>query len=427
MRLLSGESPSYHIEHMGFETGQAREQIDRLLRSNLFAASTTHRRLLEYLAEKSLSGEADHLKEYTIGIEAFGKPESYDPRADSIVRQQVGRLRQKLIEYYQAEGNTDPVAVTLPKGRFRLAFDLKRPEQASSVRKWRALSLTLAAALVLALLLAVYAWRARFSAPGGAWSADLEILWKPFLGSSRPLVICMGTPLFVAFPDDGYYREHTLNEWDEAIRAPQVVGIGKMLGGLQPRPWHNFTLVGEAHAVFSLSRLLGPRRADLSLVRSHDFAWEQIATHNVVFVGPPKSNRQLDELPMEPEFAIKKYWIRNLKPRPGEPDKYRTTRPTGKVTEGEAHALITLTTGLNGKGSILVVAGNTGADTQAAAEWVTDRVHAAELVSRLRQPNGNLPEAFQIVLRVRFKDLVPVESSWVTHRVLKKRPPGQPQ
>ena len=81
---------------MGVAVEAIREQIDRLIRSKTFEASDVHRRLLQYLAEKSIAGDADRLKEYTVGLEAFGKPPTYDPRQDSIVRLQVGRLRQKL-------------------------------------------------------------------------------------------------------------------------------------------------------------------------------------------------------------------------------------------------------------------------------------------------------------------------------------------
>lgn len=86
------------------DTG-AREQIERLVRSKTFETSEVHRRLLHYLAEKTLSGEADRLKEYVIGLEAFSKPSTYDPKRDSIVRLQVGRLRQKLAAYYQTEAS----------------------------------------------------------------------------------------------------------------------------------------------------------------------------------------------------------------------------------------------------------------------------------------------------------------------------------
>ena len=95
-------------------------QIARILHSDEFRSCEVLRRLLAYLAEKAASGEADQLKEYVIAIEGLGKPSSYDPQHNSAVRIQVGRLRQKLAEYYRGEGKNDEIVVDLPKGRFRL-------------------------------------------------------------------------------------------------------------------------------------------------------------------------------------------------------------------------------------------------------------------------------------------------------------------
>ena len=83
-------------------------QIQRVISSKAFKTSEVHRNLLTYLSEKSLSGDAQNLKEYTVGLDVFGKPPSYDPRQESVVRMHVGRLRQKLAEYYRTEGLTDP-------------------------------------------------------------------------------------------------------------------------------------------------------------------------------------------------------------------------------------------------------------------------------------------------------------------------------
>src|SRR5215472_7210091 len=105
---------------MGIAAEEIRAQVERLVRSKVFETSEVHRKLLQYLADKAISGEADRLKEYTIGLEAFGKPPSYDPKHDSIVRLQIGRLRQKLAAYYQEESPADPIVVGLPKGAFKL-------------------------------------------------------------------------------------------------------------------------------------------------------------------------------------------------------------------------------------------------------------------------------------------------------------------
>src|SRR5262245_5885354 len=100
-------------------------QIQRIVASKAFKTSEVHRNLLNYLAGKSLSGDAPNLKEYTVGLDVFGKPASYDPRQESVVRMHVGRLRQKLAEYYRSEGSADPIIVDLPKGGFALTFDAR--------------------------------------------------------------------------------------------------------------------------------------------------------------------------------------------------------------------------------------------------------------------------------------------------------------
>src|ERR1700735_4652504 len=98
-------------------------QIQRIIQSKAFRTSEVHRNLLQYLAEKSLAGTAGSLKEYTVGLDVFAKPASYDPRQESVVRMHAARLRQKLAEYYRTEGVDDPVIVDLPKGGFRVTFE----------------------------------------------------------------------------------------------------------------------------------------------------------------------------------------------------------------------------------------------------------------------------------------------------------------
>jgi hypothetical protein len=100
-------------------------QVQRIIQSKAFRTSEVHRNLLHYLAEKSLSGTAGSLKEYTVGLDVFAKPASYDPRQESVVRMHVARLRQKLAEYYRTEGVDDPVIVDVPKGGFRVTFETR--------------------------------------------------------------------------------------------------------------------------------------------------------------------------------------------------------------------------------------------------------------------------------------------------------------
>src|SRR5580704_563868 len=117
---------------MILEMEATHSQIQRILQSKAFRTSEVHRSLLIYLAEKSLEGTADGLKEYTVGLDVFAKPASFDPRQESAVRMHVARLRQKLAEYYRTEGAGDAVIVDLPKGGFKMTFE---PRPVSIVRE----------------------------------------------------------------------------------------------------------------------------------------------------------------------------------------------------------------------------------------------------------------------------------------------------
>ena len=66
-----------------------RAQLDRVLESETFRNKESLRSLLRYLAEKAMGGEAESLKEYTVGVEHLHKPQDYDPQIDASVRVQV--------------------------------------------------------------------------------------------------------------------------------------------------------------------------------------------------------------------------------------------------------------------------------------------------------------------------------------------------
>ena len=410
---------------MGVEAEAVRAQVDRLVQSKTFETSEVHRRLLQYLAEKALAGEADRLKEYTIGLEAFGKPSTYDPKQDSIVRLQAGRLRQKLTAYYQTEAPGDTVRISLPKGGFKLDFDALPAPVADHApwdprRKVLLLSIALALVAIWAAVSTIGLVRAGRDAAvlSGRWSPELERLWAPFLQSNRSLLVCLGTPMFVRFPLFGFFRDPKANDWQEIEKSDRITAVRKALGDKEIFPTYAFTGAGEASAAFLLSKLLSTRKRDVLLTRSSILSWQQVVDDDVVFVGPPKFNLQLEAAALAQDIIIEPNGIRNRKPQPGEPVFLEDHMLPGRASEGETHALISLTPGLSGVGELLVIAGNASADTFAAAEWLTQPWHAKELVNRLRTPSGEIPKYYQVVLKVAFKQGIPVQSSYVFHHVL---------
>lgn len=101
---------------------QVRAQRDRILASKVFALSKRQSKFLDYVVDAALEGRSDKIKEFTLGIDVFGKDESFDPSVDSIVRVEASRLRSKLREYYVDEGQDDSVRIDIPKGHYVPVF-----------------------------------------------------------------------------------------------------------------------------------------------------------------------------------------------------------------------------------------------------------------------------------------------------------------
>lgn len=102
---------------------QCQQQVHRTIHSATFRNALTLQQLFQFLADKAIAGSAEGLKEYTIGVEAFGRKQDFDPKTDPIVRVQIHRLRQKLKEYYDAEGSHDPILIEIPKGHYLPSFE----------------------------------------------------------------------------------------------------------------------------------------------------------------------------------------------------------------------------------------------------------------------------------------------------------------
>lgn len=102
-------------------------QLERVLGSAAFANAPILSRFLRYVVEHSSPGEGCALKEYTLGVEVFGRGADFDPRIDTIVRTHARRLRAKLEEYYRGAGCGDPIVIEVPKGHYVPVLARTRP------------------------------------------------------------------------------------------------------------------------------------------------------------------------------------------------------------------------------------------------------------------------------------------------------------
>ncbi|MBI1357567.1 MAG: tetratricopeptide repeat protein [Acidobacteria bacterium] len=85
------------------------------------------RELLRYVVETALDRDVSQLKELTLAIDVFDKPNDFDVRLNPIVRVEARRLRSRLLEYYSQEGKDDPVVIHLPRGGYAPQFECRAP------------------------------------------------------------------------------------------------------------------------------------------------------------------------------------------------------------------------------------------------------------------------------------------------------------
>ena len=126
-------------------------------------------------------------------MEVFGRSAEYDPKIDSAVRVEMGRLRSRLVEYYAQDGSNDPVRIEIPKGGYEAVFVLRHGnaarEQAGGAtaaalpprRRSSAATYLLALGIALAGVTGFLLWK-RASTASNSPPASVAIL--PFLNLS---------------------------------------------------------------------------------------------------------------------------------------------------------------------------------------------------------------------------------------------------
>lgn len=97
--------------------------MDAICATPAFQRSKRAGQLLRYLVSHSLdSSNPDKLKEYTIAVDVFEKPATFDARLDASIRVAVIRLRARLDIYYRQRGETTGLRISIPVGEYVAQF-----------------------------------------------------------------------------------------------------------------------------------------------------------------------------------------------------------------------------------------------------------------------------------------------------------------
>ncbi len=418
---------------------QNREALQRILASRLFSEAPGQCKLLSYLAEKSLAGTADELKEYSIGTDLFAKPESYSPQSDPSVRVQTSRLRSRLDEYYRTEGADSEVIIRLPKGSFTLVFQPRQvaadsgvdagqasPVPASFAQRlkhlpWRRGLIAAAFMVLIAVLIyqGLVVQQLKEEVQKRQLDANVARLWQPLLSSPRPLTLVIGMPLWMRLRG-GYFRHISVSSPADIPNSKTVQEVFRLVGEKPVRIEYGFNGLGETVDAFLLGRLFQAAGKPVSISRSTALSWEELRSQDVVLLGSSKSNPHLRDMPILVNYRLVRGGIQVVHRSKGEPNFYQPTLNEREETVAD-YAVVARLPGIGGNGYITILGADSTAGNWAAAEAMTDPRFAQQLVARMADAGGNVPELFELIVHAEFQSLVPVKIDYVTHKVVTRR------
>jgi hypothetical protein len=102
-----------------------RSELDKMLTAPIFSQSNRCKSFLSYIVLQTLSGNAGHLKERTIGISVFERANDYATGEDSIVRVTANEVRKRIGQFYRESPVAHPVQIELPKGAYVPEFRIR--------------------------------------------------------------------------------------------------------------------------------------------------------------------------------------------------------------------------------------------------------------------------------------------------------------
>jgi hypothetical protein len=343
---------------------QCEEQVRRILQSATFRNAATLQVLLQFLAAKALTGSAESLKEYTIGVEALGRKADFDPKVDPIVRVQSHRLRLKLREYYEVEGSRDPILIQFPKGHYVPAFvpmpvsapmsgksarDIELDTSAHSSEEPSAaatqpgieVAIPMAAAppshrrgvilvaVIAALAIVAFAYwlGGRSGEKGSNLTSNLTVttasksaatanerrvedFWTRFLAGDTSPIIAYPDAVFLLDDSNDLFRfRHGATDNRGALVDPHVArqfaSNPKIVAQAGPLYYENgYTGTGELEGVAMLFGLMGRMGLRPIIKSSRDITPDDLNQHNVILLGSPFQNAAVAQLFTAGDFSF---------------------------------------------------------------------------------------------------------------------------
>jgi hypothetical protein len=409
------------------------------LGSRTLARHDCLRRFLEYVCNQEMAGRGGEIHEYLIGVNVLGRQEGYSTAEDSGVRRQAHSLRQKLQELYSEELRSAPVRIELPKGGYVPTFvrveaavapevSVLPPSESATPGHSFHRQLIYATAVVSFMvgILATTAFTLRRDRSASAFvNPVLRAAWGPVLDSKADTLVLMDTAV--------QFLIRQLSVQDKE-RSPYLVPPipelrARVLSWYRPVPGTELYMIptyhsvpwGETAAALIAVGTLSAAGASYQIEPERVSSFFTLRGRNAVVLARPEFSPAATLLLAETPFGIRysdqaqanaiirisrNGSLAEMYSDGGDKERFgliSVLRSPGTAPHG---ARIVFFSGLNSAG------------VQGAAEYFSspDKLMAFHEILR-RNGYSSWPQAYQIVVKTRSDDTLPVAVEFVSYQV----------
>ncbi|WP_047497214.1 hypothetical protein [Terriglobus sp. TAA 43] len=396
--------------------------VQRIVRSRTMRRATHLQKILLFVTETSLLDPDSVIREQDIAQRVLGRKDDFDPAYDTIVRVQMGHLRQKLQSYFEGEGASEPLRLTLPRGSYRTVFEeaataeeellpsLVTPPLAESVLaeapsatperrrvSWRWGTVI---ALVLCVVATSLFWL-RSRRTMAAADSSIVVRMFPYLAKGGKVSVVLPDTSLLLIQKTFYteipvetYTQSTSRD-DLALQAgdDQFRQLLTLLGRVRT------TTLDEASVGSDFLQALTRAGLQGELRYARDLHIRDFGQGSYILIGNQRSDPWVSLFAARSNFqytgrpAGKNYAFHNVNPAKGELTDYA---PVEGEVESTNYADVTLTPNFTDSGYVLTIVGSDVPANEAAARFLMGDELPQELQVIVKKQNLR---SFELLLR----------------------------
>jgi len=397
--------------------------VKRISVSAAFVRSPRLAHLLLYLGEQAILDRKYLLTEQSLASAVFDRKTNFDPAADTIVRSQMVRLRQRLEDYFRDDGHSEHLRVSIPKGGYVPSFEevpfaaaktqpepLTEPPAVSdesqakstadgeeSRRTIRRLRIACIALFGVSLVLCVLLFLRRSARPveGTRESPAMHRFWgRLFDGNQKTTIVAADSGIVMLHGGTGQntnLSEYLSRNFSKELAAVSAERQKELLLDASRR----YTSFVDLEFMDRLTHLPEAISGTYNIRFARDVTANDLKQGNIILSGSQDANPWLELFEPEMNFVLNidlthgLHGFTNRAPQPGERSFYSATQAE--------YGVLAFLPNLSGNGNVLIVEGTSVAGTEAISDFLFMDSDLESLLRKIIRKDGSIPR-FEILV-----------------------------